>query len=183
MSKSPPRIAYKKAQDCLQEMRDSAQLDDLAHAWELFLIFHQRTWNKCEAHYKGSAFWGRLLAKYSAIRKRDPLLVYVHQARHVDEHGIQMISRQQAGTTTIGSGVLTGGTQITGGGVAIIGSGSTAPVTINPITVIAIPVVNRGQTYPPPVMNGRTPSVLQLADASMLIYDNLFAEIDAANGD
>lgn len=183
MSKSQPRIAYKKSQESLQEMRDSVQLGDLAHAWELFLIFHQRTWNKCEVHYKGTEFWGRLLPKYSAMRKQNPVLVYVHQARHADEHGIQPIAHHQAASTTIGNGVLTGGTKITGGGIAVIGPGSTAELTINPATVLANPVTNRGQTYPPPVVNGRPYSVLQLAEAAIGIYDDLFAEIDAASGD
>ncbi len=98
---TPPRIAYQKTKQHLQDMRDADQLDDLAHGWELFLIFHQRVWNKCEAHYKEKIFWKSLHPKYSARRKSSDILAYVHQARHVDEHGIQAIAQTQLGSTVI----------------------------------------------------------------------------------
>ena len=181
---TPPRIAYQNATNNLMDMQVAKQLDDLALAWELFLIFHQRTWNKCEAHYRGRSFWGPLLPKYSTRRKQDPILIYVHQARHVDEHGIDPIMHRQEASTIVTGGTLTGGTRITGGGEYIIGSGSTATVEIVPATVLSNPVTNQGKTYHPPALDGSaTPPVLRIAEEAIKFYDDLFSEIDAAGGD
>lgn len=151
---SPPRLAYRMARDNLQAMRDARQLDDLALAWELFLIYHQRTWNKCEAHYKGKSFWGPLLPKYSTKRKHDPTLIYVHQARHVDEHGISPITQIQPSSTVISSGILTGGTHIIGGGSYIQGPRNTATISVIPADVCSTPVINHCITYQPPTLKG-----------------------------
>lgn len=181
---TPPRIAYQNARNYLQAMRDAKLLDDLALAWELFLIFHQRTWNKCEAHYKGKTFWGPLQPKYSTRRKQDPTLIYVHQSRHVDEHGIQPIAQVQHASTVVSGGTLTGGTRITGGGEYNLGSGSTATIEIKPATVRSNPVTNKGRTYPPPTLDGSaTPPVLRIAEEAIKFFDDLFTEIDAAGGD
>ena len=181
---SPPRIAYQSTRNYLQAMRDAEQLDDLALAWELFLVFHQRVWNKCEAHYKGSKFWGPLQPKYSARRKHDPILIYVHQARHVDEHGIQPIAQVQHASTAVSSGALTSGTSITGGGEYKLGLGSTATIKVIPANVRSNAVTNHGRTYAPPTLEGSaTPPVLRIAEAAIKFLDDLFAEIDAAGGD
>ncbi len=90
-------------------MERASDLEALRDAWEDFLIYHQRTWNRCEAYYKGKPFWGPLLPKYSARRSNDSLLRYLHQARHADEHGIDLSYLVQSGSTTIGPGTYTGG--------------------------------------------------------------------------
>ena len=165
-------------------MRDAKLLDDLALAWELFLIYHQRTWNKCDAYYKGKGFWGPLHPKYSARRKQDSTLIYVHHARHVDEHGIQPVAQVQHGSTKIFSGILTGGTRITGGGECTLGLGSTATIEVIPTTVRSNPVTNHGKTYTPPTLHGSSsPPVLCIAEEAIKFYDDLFAEIDTAGGD
>lgn len=180
---TPPRIAYQHVINNLQEMRAAKQLDDLALAWELFLIFHQRTWNKCEAHYKGSAFWGPLQPKYSTRRKQEPVLIYVHQARHVDEHGVQPIVQVLHGRTVVSRGTLTGGTNITGGGDYNLGLGSTSVIEVMPSAVLSNAVTNHGRTYQPPMLEGSaTPPVLRIAEEAIKFFDDLFADIDAAGG-
>ncbi len=181
---TPPRIAYQNTQNWLVAMRDSEQLDDLALAWESFLIYHQRTWRKCAAHYKEKEFWGSLQSKYSTRRKTDLTLIYVHQARNAEEHGIQPIVQVQLGSTKVSSGTLTGGTSITGGGDYTLGRDSTATIEVIPTAVLSNPVENRGITYHPPTLQGSsTPPVLYIAEAAIKFYDDLFAEIDAAGGD
>ena len=181
---TPPKTAYQNAKNNLQAMRDAEQLDDLALAWELFLIYHQRAWNKCEAHYTGKAFWGPLRPKYSSRRKHDPILIYVHQARHVDEHGIQPITQSQPAMTVVSGGVLTGGTKITGGGEYTLGPGSTATIQVMPATVLSTPVTNKGVTYQPPVLDRNArPSVLHIAEEAIKFFDDLFADIDTARGE
>lgn len=181
---SPPRIAYQSSRQQLDAMRNAEQLDDLAHAWELFLIFHQRTWNKCEAHYKRKKFWGPLLPKFAARRKRDPILIYVQQARHADEHGIQPIAQVQRAATIISKGILTGGTHIKAGGEYVLGPGSTANIKVIPAAVLSKQVINQGKTYDPPILEESTaPPVLRIAEEAIKFFDDLFAEIDANGGD
>ena len=151
---SAPRKAYADTQHWYNEMTAAQELDDLALAWELFLIYHQRTWNKCQNLYRGKSYWSTIVAEYSPKRGTDTTLVYVHQARHVDEHGVAPVSAPQAASTTISSGTLQGGSKIVGGGPSTVAPGSTATVTFNPATVVALPVTNRGQQYLPPVFPG-----------------------------
>lgn len=181
---TPPRTAYQKAKQYLQAMTDAEQLDDLAHAWEIFLIYHQRTWNKSEAHYKGKTFWAKLLPKYSARRKHEDVLIYVHQARHADEHGIKPIAHEQLGSTVISAGTVTGGSHIVGGGEYDVGPGSTATIKVTPSDVLSAPVQNCGKTYVPPKLDGSSnPPVIRIAEEAIKFFDDLFAEIDAAGGD
>ena len=159
-------------------------IEDLAHAWELFLIYHQRTWNKAEGYYKGQPYWKKLLPKYASERKNDPVLVYVQQARHVDEHGLDSITQVQQSSTTVLGGTAMGGSVITGGQAPQLAAGSTLQYRINPATILSKPVVNRQVTFPPPLLNGRAaPPVLDIAIQALQFYQRLFAEIDVAGGD
>lgn len=184
MTQSPPRTVYSRLHSYLQTMQHASDLDTLADTWELFLIYHQRTWNRCEAHYAGQPFWGRLNPTFSARRKRETLLQYVHQARHADEHGLAPIAQAHPAFSVVSGGTLLGGSKIVGNGPSYLAPGSTATVIFNPATIVANPVINRGVTYDPPVLKGRPqPPVLQIAEAAIRFYEELFHEIDAAGGD
>lgn len=181
---SPPRISFNRAREALQEMESADDLETLQDAWEDFLIYHQRTWNRCSAYYKGRSFWGSLEPKFATQRANDPLLVYVHQARHADEHGIAPSSKTQLGFTSLSPGTYTGGTTIFGGGGYALGAGSTGRVSVHPASVRAQPVVNRGVEYHPPISSGDSnPPVVKLAKEALKFYEALFAQIDAAGGD
>ncbi len=181
---SPPRIAFERARESLREMESASCLADLQDAWEDFLIYHQRAWNRCGAYYKDKAYWGQLLPKHAALRGNDSLLQFVQQARHADEHGIDPSSRVQLGYTTLGPGTYTGGTTIVGGSKFVLGPGSTGSVSVTPSAVRTKPVVNRGVTFHPPLLHGQpNPLVLDVAREALKFYEGLFAEIDAAGGD
>jgi hypothetical protein len=181
---SSPRSSYERVQESFREMEGAEDLEALRDAWEDFLVYHQRTWNKCKAYYAGNPFWGPLLPKYSAQRSNEPLLQYVEQARHADEHGIDPSSQVQLGSTIVGPGTYTVGTTIVGGGPSVLGPGSTGSVTVNPATVTTRSVKNRGVTFDPPVLNGKSnPRVIDVAREALKFYENLFSEIDAAGGD
>jgi len=185
MSQSPPRVAYRKLQEQLNEMESAAELDDLADAWEIFLIFHQRVWNKSEAFYKKEPFWSRLQQKFAALRKQDLVLQYVHQARHADEHGIDLISEiVHARTRVMGPGTIMPGSKIIGGAEFLLAPGSTVTVAIDPATVDARSVKNRGLTFAVPAVPGaiRPHSVLEMARYASKFYSDLFKEIDLEGG-
>ncbi len=68
---SPPRATFERARESFQEMQSAGDPETLQDAWEDFLIYHQRTWNRCAAYYRGKPFWGALLLKYAAQRAND----------------------------------------------------------------------------------------------------------------
>lgn len=184
MTTSQPRLAFEQTTHSLQAMQTATTIEDLAHAWELFLIYHQRTWNKAEGHYKGQQYWNKLLPKYASERKNDPVLIYVHQARHVDEHGLDSITQIQKASTTVWGGTIMPGSVITGGQVPQLAAGSTVQYRINPATILSKAVVNRQVVFEPPPLNGHAaPPVLDIAIQALQFYQRLFAEIDAAGGD
>ena len=165
-------------------MQQAPDLNALADAWELFLIYHQRTWNHCDAHYGTQGFWARLKPKFAARRKQEVLLQYVHQARHADEHGLGPIAQIHPAFTVVSNGTLLGGSKIVGGGPSYIAPGSTAEVVFHPKGIIASPVANRGVLHDPPVLNGNSrPPVLDVAAGAIQFYEDLFVAIDAAGGD
>ncbi len=181
---SPPRTSFGRAREALEEMENASDLETLQDAWEDFLLYRHRTWNRCLAYYKGKSFWGPREPKFAAQRANDPLLVYIHQARHADEHGIAPSSKTQLGFTSLGTGTYTGGTSISGGGAYVLGAGSTGSVSVHPASVRAQRVVNRGVEYQPPVLSeDSNPPVVKVAQQGLRFFESLFSEIDAAGGD
>lgn len=73
-------------------MGNASDLETLQDAREDFLVYRQRTWNRCLAYYEGKPFWSGLKPKFAAQRANDPLLAYIQQALHADEHGIAVSS-------------------------------------------------------------------------------------------
>lgn len=183
-SVSPPRISFNRVLSLLDDMRGAESLDAMADSWELFLIYHHRTWNRCEKYYPVYPFWGQLHAKYKYLRKRDPLLQYVHQARNADEHGLALVAVTRPAFAVVSGGTLMPGSVITGDGQSVLALGSTARVVFHPASVVANPVMNRGEVYQPPVMDGQEqPPVLLLAEAAVDFYRRLFMEVDSHGGD
>lgn len=77
-----------------------------------------------------------------------------------------------------------GGTQVIGGGAYVLGPGSTATIKVEPATVLSSQVTNKGITYAPPMLDGSaTPPVLRIAEEAIKFFDDLFADIGAADGD
>lgn len=57
-------------------------------AWREFLQAIDRAWNKVVVRCHDEKKWQKLKSKYEKLRKDDPLLKYVAQARNVTEHSI-----------------------------------------------------------------------------------------------
>ena len=57
-------------------------------AWRDFLQCIDRAWNKTQAEAKGKPKWQKLESEYVQLRKKDPLLRYIAEARNVTEHTI-----------------------------------------------------------------------------------------------
>lgn len=88
MSVSPEGVAISQlanAEKKFQVLMRSYPADQTIVAWSDFLVHAQRTYDRLgKACKKGPAKgW---FDKIVSLRKTDPLLLYMHQARHADEH-------------------------------------------------------------------------------------------------
>lgn len=78
-------------------------------AWRDFLHCVDRAWNKLSAEAEGKKNWPKLKSEFERLRKTDPLLKYVVQARNASEHSIDPIIRDwqpNLRVTPTGNGAL-----------------------------------------------------------------------------
>lgn len=119
-----------------------------------------------------STWFGRL----KASRKSTPLLSYLHQARHADEHGLERITAEEHGHVGIGVG---GGhihierLEIRNGVITqLAGSQNGGPlqVKVTPPHLMLNRVENRGAIYHPPIcpIEGEPYSAVRAAQECVL---------------
>jgi hypothetical protein len=61
-------------------------------AWRTFLHRIERVWTKTQAAVHRMPGWKKIESEISHLRKSDPLLNYLQQARNVEEHSIQELA-------------------------------------------------------------------------------------------
>lgn len=62
-------------------------------AWREFLHRIERVWAKTQAAVHSMPNWQKIESEVSWLRKKDPLLTYLQQARNVDEHSISELTK------------------------------------------------------------------------------------------
>lgn len=62
-------------------------------AWREFLRRIERVWVKTQAAVHSMPNWQKIESEVSRLRKKDPLLCYLQQARNVDEHSISDLTK------------------------------------------------------------------------------------------
>jgi hypothetical protein len=181
------RKALQRARDSLESLRASHDQDvgKAKEAWSEFLTQAQRVLNKLGAGAgktgPSAAWWGRVKGERSA----DPLLCYVHQARHVDEHGIAEVSATRPGTHTVDrpdgrkDRILFAGTVHYG----FDGGGSPSLVREPDLPgLVLVPVVNRGRVYQVPTSHMgeplHKPNPVQAAELVLRFLDGKVAEAE-----
>jgi hypothetical protein len=74
-------------------------------AWVDFLLAAHSIYSKLEQGAKrGSGESAAWFARKKSQRKTDPLLRYIHQARNVEEHGIERVTRRASSRVTVEAG-------------------------------------------------------------------------------
>lgn len=144
MSVSPEELVMTQfaiAEQKFQALMKSHPVDQTMVAWSDFLVHAQRTYDRLgKACNKGPAKgW---FDKIASLRKTDPLLQYMHQARNADEHhGMVVVESRR---------LRVGNSKIK---VLQYGHGSIDPdsefegdVEIQRVPRL-VPVVNRGQNF------------------------------------
>lgn len=152
------KAQLQKARRSLERMRVAQSLDKYEEEWVDFLHNLERTWNKTVNHlsrspkYKG---WSKR-SRTENLRRQDPLLSYLVNARGAEEHTVAQITEKEMGSIGIspaeGNELLIRHMSISKG-VININADRPIKIVFIPGKVKLLPVVNRGRTYDPPKMH------------------------------
>lgn len=95
-----------KARVAAAKLGAAKSFDEASEAWADFLQAANSVYSKLETGSKGcgksEAWFGRMKHE----RRTDPLLAYIHQARNVDEHGIEPTTEEHLIPSFSGNGYL-----------------------------------------------------------------------------
>ncbi len=145
--------ALENAKSKLEQMNVARDLRSLSSLWSEYLTEVQRFYTRMVIACKqgpSSAWWGSI----KSARNSDPLLQYLHQARHADEHGISEITEAEPGSILIDGrdGTLSlRNLSMKDGRLSFEADRPhNVEVTFEPARLHLIPVYNRGKCYDPP---------------------------------
>lgn len=79
----------KTAEECLQSMAEATDLGTFETEWEHFLYRIERVWERTEKKYKHHKAFQKWFSPYQELRKKDPLVRYLKQARNAETHSLQ----------------------------------------------------------------------------------------------
>jgi hypothetical protein len=166
------RRRLEKASMCLKRMEDSGSFDEFESAWTDFLIALNAIHTSLEQDAKTSPQSRQWYGGKKVVRRKDPLLSYLHQARNADEHGIEPIAAHKPGGVKIGAGAqlsVIAKTVVNRGKASIEFHPIEGPgLEIIPPSAELIPVRNQfGNVFAPPTQHLRSifPDVSPLATA------------------
>jgi hypothetical protein len=127
--------------EALSALRAASSSQQMHKAWMDFITHLERCWNKVLASRRTDSSlngWTGI-ARIEDLRRKDPLLSYLVNARGANEHGIEDIAREIPGQ--IQMLVFGGAVMASGGAVLTTASGEQCKL---------VPVTNRGSTYAVP---------------------------------
>jgi hypothetical protein len=99
-----PFRALERARQSVDLMREAKTLIDVEEHWKDYLHRIERVWNKAVNHFGKSPKWNGWQGKYLKLRKADPLLSYLINARGADEHTISEITQREPAFLAINPG-------------------------------------------------------------------------------
>lgn len=150
-----PYIELERARKAIQDMRQAASLIDFEEHWKEYLRRLERVWNKAENHFRKSPKWDSWNGKFKTLRRKDPLLSYLINARGADEHTVSEITEREDERFMVMPGP-SGRAQIksmridNNGNVAQLEVGGDTIVNFRPARVRLLPIKNRDRVYPVP---------------------------------
>lgn len=78
-----------RAQEHLDNMAAASDFDQYSHEWQEFLFHLERVWERALRAYESRSWFQELNRTYAKLRKGDPLLRYLKQARNAETHTLQ----------------------------------------------------------------------------------------------
>jgi hypothetical protein len=182
----------RKAETALAAIRDADTIGDLESAWTDYLVAHNSVFTILEQGAKVSPQSRQWFGGEKVVRKKDPLLNYLHQARNADEHDIpSVVERKLAGGISFGDnpagpeGAITRVTfRPVGGKEVVIGedaAGLSNVTLLRPVFLLCRVFDNRFKTYcdPPTEHLGKAlenPRPIGIAEAGNAYTTQLIAE-------
>jgi hypothetical protein len=173
------------ARAAVQAMRDATSFEAFAIAWQTFLDRLEKVWVKaereCQTFRTKFEPWQ---GTFKVLRKDDPLLRYLHQARHADQHSIQPTAAERLAGITLEippKGTVELRMDEEKGQVIIVG-----PHRITsrqgPGNML-LPLENRGTKYDPPEEHlGRKLTAadpLAVAEVGLAFYEDFVRQAEA----
>jgi hypothetical protein len=186
---SQPRTQLVKARASLEAMKASHSFTDFEDHWKNLLHQVERAWTKASSKYNSNQAWRAIRDKYEPLRRTDPLLAYIKNARGVDEHTIDDIVQHEPGGIGINpaeGNVLHIERMELNHGVLSIQSPQRIRVDFIPGKTKLLPVSNRGGTYPVPTSHlGDSvdpANVADVAERAIAFYEKALDDAEAAFG-
>lgn len=184
-----PKQELQKARDARDLLEGAGTLPFIEEQWKEYLRRLERAWNKLEGHYSRSPKWSGWQSRIVALRRTDPLLAYLKNARDVEEHSVVDITQTDEGELHINAAEPGGKLHIkklvigAGGQVEYFEAGSPFKMEHTGPKVRLVPVKNRSRTYDPPnrhlgqpIDNGNLVAVME---AGLAFYEKALADAEA----
>jgi len=180
-----PSFELTKARTAIDEMRCAKTLAEFEEAWKEFLGRLERVWNKGVSHFGKSPKWNGWKAQFECLRKTDPLLSYLVNARGADEHTVNEIVGREPGGIGInpekGNSLYIEHMEINNGNI-FIKSPQKIRVDFLPARTTLLPVTNRGRVYALPTFHLGKPvdprNVIAVADVAAQFYEQFLAKAE-----
>lgn len=180
-----PYIELTKARAAITAMREAKSLDEFEERWKEFIGRLERVWNKAFSHFGKSPKWNGWKGKIEGLRKTDPLLSYLVNARGAEEHTVNEIVGREPGGIGInaaeGNSLYIERMEINDGNI-FIQSPQRIRVDFIPARTTLLSVTNRGRIYPVPTAHlGATVdpnNVISIAEAGAQFYEGFLVEAE-----
>jgi len=146
-------------------------------------------WSKSIAHFGQSPRWNGWKGSFEKLRRTDPLLAYLVNARGAEEHTVTEIVETKPGSLGIGAAegnaLYIERMDINRGRISIK-SPQKIRVEFTPARMRLLPVTNRGRTYPLPTAHLGTAvepnDIFAIAHAGLAFYDEFLGKAKAFFG-
>lgn len=180
-----PYIELTKARAAITAMQEAKSLDEFEEHWKEFLGRLERVWNKAFSRFGKSPKWNGWKGKAEGLRKTDPLLSYLVNARGAEEHTVNEIVGREPGRIGInaaeGNSLYIERMEINDGNI-FIQSPQRIRVDFIPARTTLLSVTNRGRTYPVPTTHlgaAINPNnVISIAEAGAQFYEGFLAQAE-----
>jgi hypothetical protein len=185
-----PRAQLARAKSSIDSMKNSRSLEEFEEHWKSFLHSLERVWSKALHKYAKENGWQKLKVKSEQVRKEDPLLAYLRNARGADEHTIhEIVSREPGGigiNAAEGNSLFIEHMEVSRDKI-LIKSPQKIRVDFIPGKTKLLPIVDRGQTYPVPTSHlGESvdpTNVIEVAEKAAKFYEGVLDKMDASIGE
>ena len=154
------------AESAIERMAGATDLTDFQQAWQDFLFRIERAWEGAERSLRGQKGFQQWFKPYADLRRKDPLLRFLRQARNAETHGIsdtvgkplELLLRDKYGRQFDFRGAHA---TLKNGLLSIDIKSFHLPhdfdVSVVPTTPVLVKFKNRGEWYNPPTTHLKTP--------------------------